>query len=129
MKVLLVDDHILFREGLRSLLSGLQDFNVVGTAVTLSETLEKIGDLEPDLILMDFNLSDGTGLEATHAILAEHPRTNIVFLTAHDDDERLDEAVRAGAVGYLCKNISLNKLLTYIRQIFMDNDEAVISSR
>lgn len=128
MKVLLVDDHVLFREGLRSLLSGLQEFTVVGTAVTLAETLDKTATLEPDLILMDFNLSDGTGLEATHAILATQSEIKIVFLSTQDNDERLDEAVRAGAVGYLPKNISLNKLLAYIHRVFVDNDEALVSS-
>jgi len=128
MKVLLVDDHILFREGLSSLLSGLPDFQIVATAETVSEAIEKTLELSPDLILMDFDLSDGTGLEATQAILAECPGTSIVFLTANDQDERLSEAVRSGAVGYLSKSVSLNKLLAYIRSVIVEGDEVVMPS-
>jgi DNA-binding NarL/FixJ family response regulator len=122
MKVLLVDDHILFREGLRSLLTSLPNIQVIDTAETISETLEKAKDVKLDLILMNFDLSDGNGLEATHAILAECPETNIVFLTTQCEDERLVEAIRFGAVGYLNKSISLRELLAYIRSIKLSDD-------
>jgi DNA-binding NarL/FixJ family response regulator len=122
MKVLLVDDHILFREGLSSLLVRLPDIHIIGTAETVSGAVEKARNLRPDLILMNFNLSDGNGLEATHAILAECPETNIVFLTTHNEDERLFEAIRYGAVGYLNKGISLKKFLAYIRSLKVDSD-------
>ena len=121
MRVLLVDDHILFREGLSSLLTRLPDIHVIGTAETVSETVEKARNLRPDLILINFYLSDGNGLEATQAILAERPATNIVLLTTCDKDERLFEAIRFGAVGYLNKSISLKKFLAYIRSIKVNN--------
>lgn len=121
MKILLVDDHILFREGLRSLLSRQQNLHIAGTAESVAETVEKARDLKPDLILMNFDLADGTGLEATPAILAVCPTTNIVFLTTCDKDERLYEALRFGALGYLNKSISLNKFLKYIRSIEVDD--------
>lgn len=117
MKILLVDDHVLFREGLSSLLTRLPDIHIIGTAETVSGTIEKARNLRPDLILINFNLSDGNGLEATHAILAECPETRIVFLTTSDEDERLSEAMRFGAVGYLNKSISLKKILAYVRSI------------
>jgi DNA-binding NarL/FixJ family response regulator len=125
MKVLLVDDHLLFREGLSSLLARLPDIHIIGTAETVSGTVEKARNLKPDLILINFNLSDGNGLEATQAILAECPGTSIVFLTTHENDERLSEAIRFGAVGYLNKSISLKKLQAYIRSIRINDDTAI----
>jgi len=127
MKVLLVDDHILFREGLRSLLTRLPDIHTIGTAKTVSEAVKKARNLRPDLILMNFYLSDGNGLEATYEILAECPETNIVFLTTHNEDERLFEAIRYGAVGYLNKGISLKKFLAYIRSLKVGGDTTIES--
>ena len=126
MKVLLVDDHILFREGLKSLLSRLDDIDIVETAETVSEAVAQAVQSAPDLILMNFNLPDGTGLEATQAILANRPKTNILFLTTYEKDERLSEALRFGALGYLNKSVSLNKLLAYIRSVIVDRDEVVM---
>ena len=125
MKVLLVDDHVLFREGLSSLLTRLPDIHIIETAETISETVEKAQNSKPDLILMNFNLSDGNGLEAVHTILAECPDTNIVFLTTHDEDERLAEAIRFGALGYLNKSISLKKFLAFIRSVKTNGDATI----
>lgn len=117
MKVLLVDDHILFREGLASLLIGQPNFEVVGGASNIREAVEQTQKLEPDLILMDFSLPDGTGLEATQKILGEYPETQIVFLTVHEDDEHLFAAIRGGAVGYLPKSVPVKELLAYLRRV------------
>lgn len=117
MKILLVDDHILFREGLASLLSTQVDMQIVGGASNVAESIEQVRTLEPDLVLMDFGLPDGTGLEATEAILAERPETKIVFLTVHEDDKRLFAAIRSGAKGYLPKSVPVDKLLTYLRGV------------
>lgn len=117
MKILLVDDHILFREGLASLLSTQVDMQVVGGANNVEESIEQARELGPDLILMDFGLPDGTGLEATKAILAERPETKIVFLTVHEDDKRLFAAIRTGAKGYLPKSVPVAKLLNYLRGV------------
>jgi two-component system NarL family response regulator len=125
MRILIVDDHILFREGLSGLLSRQSDMQVVGEASSVHEAIEKFRALKPDIILMDFNLSDGTGLDATRVILQESPETNIIFLTVHDDDERLFAAVRLGAKGYLIKNLPVAKLLSALRGI--KNGEAPIS--
>lgn len=115
VKTLLVDDHTLFREGLASLLAGQPDFSVIGEAGSVQEAILMARDLRPDLVLMDFTLPDGTGLEATRAILAERPETKIVFLTVHEEDERLFAAIRSGAKGYLLKNVPVAKLLSFLR--------------
>lgn len=115
MRILLVDDHILFREGLASLLVAQPDFEVVGGANNVREAVAQARNFKPDLILMDFGLPDGTGLEATQAILAERPDTKVVFLTVHEDEEHLFAAIRGGAKGYLPKNIPVSELLNYLR--------------
>lgn len=125
MRLLLVDDHILFREGLVSLLDGQPDIEVVGETGSIQGAVKLARELAPDLILMDFTLPDGTGLEATKAILAESPETNIVFLTVHDREEYLFHAIRSGAKGYLLKNVPLSNLLSYLRGI--GRGEAAIS--
>jgi DNA-binding NarL/FixJ family response regulator len=125
MRVLIVDDHVLFSEGLASLLNAQPDFSVVGQAGSVGEAIILARELCPDLILMDFGLPDGTGLEATQAILAERPTTMIVFLTVHEQDERLFAAIRSGAKGYLLKNVPVAKLLAHLRGL--ERGEAAIS--
>ena len=117
VRLLLVDDHVLFREGLISLLAPQPDFRVIGQAGSVQEAINAARTLRPDIILMDFTLPDGTGLEATQAILADMPDTKIVFLTVHDDDETLFAAIRAGAVGYLFKNTRATELLKRLRAV------------
>jgi two-component system nitrate/nitrite response regulator NarL len=124
-KILIVDDHILFREGLASLIGSQTDFIVVGEAGSVKEACQLASSLVPDLILMDFSLPDGTGAEATRAILEELPDVDIVFITVHDSDEFLMEAVCSGAKGYLLKNLPVVKLLDSLRGLA--RDEAAIS--
>jgi DNA-binding NarL/FixJ family response regulator len=116
-RLLLVDDHVLFREGLMSLLAPQPDLRVIGQVGTAHEAIAAARQLRPDIILMDFTLPDGTGLDATLAILAERPETKIVFLTVHEDDETLFSAIRAGAVGYLFKNTRSAELLQRLRAV------------
>jgi len=116
-RLLLVDDHVLFREGLISLLAPQPDFRVIGQAGSAQEAIITAHTLQPDIILMDFTLPDGTGLEATLAILAERPETKIVFLTVHEDNDALFAAIRAGAVGYLFKNTRSAELLKRLRAV------------
>ncbi len=115
--MLIVDDHVLFRQGLVSLFNQEPDFEVIGEAGNVSEAIEAANHLKPDLILMDFSLPDGSGVEATQAILKTRPETNIIFLTMHEDDERLFSAIRSGAKGYLLKNLPVAKLLNSLRAI------------
>lgn len=123
--VLLVDDHVLFREGLVSLLNGQPDYRVIGEAGSVAEAVKQALLLKPDLILMDFSLPDGTGLEATREILNHLPNTSIVFLTMHESDDRLYSAIRSGAKGYLLKNLSVGKLMVTLRGF--EKGEAPIS--
>jgi DNA-binding NarL/FixJ family response regulator len=125
IRVLLVDDHILFRQGLTGLLDAQPDFKVIGQASSVQEAIALSRELKPDLVLMDFGLPDGTGLDATLAILAEWPETNIVFLTVHEEDDRLFAAIRSGAKGYLLKNVPIAKLLAFLRGL--EQGEAAIS--
>ncbi|MFN8465925.1 MAG: response regulator transcription factor [Caldilineaceae bacterium] len=117
MKILIVDDHILFREGIASLFAGQPDLTVIGQASCVQEAVTMAHELRPDLILMDFTMPDGTGLDATKAILQTQPGAKILFLTVHENDEMLFEAIRLGAVGYLLKNVSVTQMLKQIRSI------------
>jgi DNA-binding NarL/FixJ family response regulator len=117
MRILIVDDHILFREGLLSLLNVQPDTQVVGQAGTVREAIILANELQPDLVLMDLGLPDGSGLDATKVILANRPETKIVFLTMHEDDDRLFEAIRIGAKGYLLKNVHVTTFLTFLRGV------------
>jgi DNA-binding NarL/FixJ family response regulator len=116
-KILVVDDHILFREGLISLLRSTADFDVVGSAGSVHEAIHMARDLRPDIILMDFAMPDGTGIDATRAILPELPNCKIVFLTMYESDEKLFDALRAGAKGYLPKNTPSLNLAASLRAL------------
>ena len=104
MRVLLADDHPLFRDGLATLLR-TRGMDVVGEASNGLEAVEKARALKPDLILMDVNMPQMNGLEATRLIKAERPETKIVILTVSDDDENMFEAIKSGAQGYLLKSL------------------------
>lgn len=125
MRTLIVDDHILFRQGLASLLNSEPDFEVVGEAGSNKEALRLAQALKPDLILMDFELPDGSGIEATREILKDQPDCKIVFLTVYAEDEKLINSVRSGAVGYLLKDKPITDLLASLRSVW--KGEAAIS--
>ncbi|MEK7323791.1 MAG: response regulator transcription factor [Chloroflexota bacterium] len=125
MRLLLVDDHILFREGLVGLISPQPDMKVVGQASSAKEAIALARDLKPDLILMDISMPDGSGIDAARVIMADAPTAKIMFLTVHSDDEQLFAAVRVGAVGYAFKNVRAAELLKSIRGI--GRGEAAIS--
>jgi DNA-binding NarL/FixJ family response regulator len=125
VKILIIDDHILFREGLISLVSRQPDMSVIGEGGSVQEAVELSRKLQPEMILMDFSLPDGTGLDAAEVILRERPETQIIFLTIHDDDERLFSAIRLGAKGFLMKNIPVVRLLAALRGV--QRGEAALS--
>lgn len=123
--VLIIDDHVLFRDGLVSLFQSTSGFHVVDQAGTVSEGIEKAFHHKPDIILMDFLLPDGTGLDATQAILDEIPECKIIFLTVFETDENLIKAIRLGAMGYLLKNVSSSSLISSLRAL--DKGEIAMS--
>jgi DNA-binding NarL/FixJ family response regulator len=115
--VLLVDDHELFREGLAGLLAYQDDIQVVGQAVNGREALAKTRELMPDVVLMDIDMPLMNGLEATQAIASEMPYIKIVILTVHEEEEKLFQAIKCGAQGYLLKNIRTAEMLEMLRGI------------
>jgi len=114
-RVLLADDHALFREGLAGIINAQPDFQVVGEASDGLEVFVKAQELKPDLILMDVQMPGMDGLEATRQIKQSLPDTVIVVLTVRDDDEKLFQALKNGAQGYLLKDIPSKEMLAMLR--------------
>ena len=117
LRVLLVDDHALVREGIASFLTACSDIEVVGEADDGVQAIAKAGELMPDLILMDIQMPRMDGLEATRRIKAVHPYLKIVMLTVVEEDRNLFEAVKAGAYGYLLKSMAPDEFLARVRGI------------
>ena len=113
--VLLVDDHMIFREGLRGMLSTEDDLEVVGEAGAGPEAVALVALRAPDVVLMDLRMPGGDGVAATAAISAQHPSTRVVVLTTYDTDADILRAVEAGAAGYLLKDCSRAELTSAIR--------------
>lgn len=114
-RVLLVDDHSLFREGMTGLLSYEEDFEVVGQAANGEEALHAAREMMPDIVLMDIDMPVLDGLEATRRLMREMPYLKVVMLTVHEDDDTLFDAIKAGAQGYLVKSIRSAEMLVLLR--------------
>src|SRR5215204_4929275 len=127
LRILLVDDHALFREGLSALLSYQDDFTVVGEAEDAESALDQARALEPDIVLMDIELPGEDGVTTTQRLKMEMPAVTVVMLTVHDDSQTLFEAIKAGAQGYLVKNVRSRELLEQLRGLA--RGEAAISRR
>lgn len=117
IRVLLVDDHVLVRDGLAALLDGLGGFDVVGEAGTGEEAVKQAQLLRPDVVLMDVRLPDVDGVEATRRIRTALPDTAVLMLTMYDDDATVFAAMRAGAQGYLLKDADPQDLAGGIRAV------------
>src|SRR5262245_41006005 len=115
IKILLVDDQPLFREGLRTLLSVHSDFNVVGEAGNGEEAIRLAKSLHPSVVLMDLQMPFLNGVDATRRLHAEEPDCRVIVLTTFDDDEMVFDGLRAGAIGYLLKDAPSEKLAEAIR--------------
>ena len=115
IRVMLVDDHHLFREGLIQILKQQPDFKVIGEAGDGLEALIKARELQPDLILMDVTMPGHDGLEATRCIKEELPKTIIVMLTVSDEDDKLFQSIRNGAQGYILKSTYTSEMLAMLR--------------
>jgi len=127
LRLLLVDDHALFREGLISLLAYQNDFTVVGEAEDATGALDQARALKPDIVLMDVELPGQDGVSVTRRLKVEMPAVTIVMLTVRDDSQTLFEAIKAGAQGYLVKNVRSRELLEQLRALA--RGEAAISRR
>mgnify|MGYP002037403158 CR=1 FL=1 len=118
IKVLIVDDHKLFRQGLRSLMSTRDDIvEVVGEASTATEAIKLTGQLQPNVVLMDIYMPDVNGLQATREIKKLFPEVAVVILTSSEKDSHLFEAVRAEAAGYLLKNLDADELFNMLEGV------------
>jgi DNA-binding NarL/FixJ family response regulator len=115
IRVLLVDDHALFRKGLANLLRAAPDFEVAGEAADGLEAIAQAPLLQPDVILMDVRMPRVSGLEATRQILSAHPQTKILMLSMLEDEDAVFEAVKSGAQGYLLKTADPEELFEALR--------------
>ena len=127
IRVLLVDDHTLFRSGIKSLLQRTDDFEVVGEAGDGLEGIKRVRSLKPDVALLDLHMPGISGLEAVKVISEEMPEVNVLMLTVSEDAQDLMEALRAGACGYLLKNIETDTLVDAIRKAAQG--ESVVSQQ
>ena len=117
IRVLVVDDHPLIRQGLIKVLELDVRIQIAGEAGDGREAIEKIQELEPDVVLLDINMPLMNGIEATRAIHSIQPKTKILILTMHDDDAYVIESVRSGAAGYLLKDVEPHNLIDAIRTV------------
>jgi DNA-binding NarL/FixJ family response regulator len=118
IRVLLVDDHPVVRQGLETMLSIEQDIQVVGKAGDGPGALQQVVDLEPDVVLLDIRLPDITGVELLHQFQQAAPQVKVIILTTYDDEEYLLGALRAGARGYLLKTVAREQLTAAIRAAY-----------
>ena len=116
-RILLVEDHTLLREGLRSLLAADPAFEVVGEAGDGLEAIAQARRLQPDLVIMDLSMPKMSGLEALREITRQHPGIKALALTMHNTEEHLRDALRAGAAGYVLKTVSHADLLAAVRSV------------
>jgi two-component system response regulator DevR len=117
LRLLVVDDHEVVRQGLVSLLERREHFQVVAEAGTAAEAVEMARKFEPDLVVMDVRLPDGSGIEACREIRAEFPTTRVVILTSYPDEEAVLSAIIAGASGYLLKQIRARDLVSALESV------------
>lgn len=117
IRVLIADDHGLFRDGVRSLLNALATTEVVGEATTGAEAVAKAAELQPDVVLMDIQMPDLNGIEATRRIFETSPHIGVIIVTMFEDDESVFTAMRAGARGYVLKGAKHDELLRAIEAV------------
>ena len=117
VKVLIVDDHIVFCEALSSLLAIKGEVDVVGIASNAEDAFKKVKQLNPDVVLMDIELKDSDGIQTTRIIKEKYPNTEVIILTMHTDEQYVLEAIQAGAKGYILKDFPSSLLLEAIRYV------------
>ena len=121
VRILVVDDHTIVRQGLKALLEAQPDFQVVGEADNGREAVKKAQELSPEVVIMDIAMPILNGLEATRQIKRVLPETKVIALTMYNDEEYVFQILKSGASGYLIKETAVNELITAIRSIRMGN--------
>ena len=125
IRLLIVDDHNLFRQGLIRILEDFPQLSVVGQAADGAEALALVDALQPDVVLMDLNMPNLSGPDATRRLSASHPATPVIILTVSERDEDLFDAIKAGARGYLLKNVGMAELIDAVQRV--QTGEAIIA--
>ncbi|HEX5847954.1 MAG TPA: response regulator transcription factor [Rubrobacter sp.] len=125
LRILVAEDHPLFRKGMTTLLSSVPEFEVVGEAATGEEAVARAADLQPDVILMDLQMPEVNGIEATRRILQHDPSVRILVVTLFEDDDSVFMALRAGARGYVLKDADEEEMVLSIRAV--GKGEAIFS--
>jgi len=121
-RVLVVDDHPMVAEGIRSLLESYEGIDVVATFGNAQEVVDRVNDLTPDVILLDLNMPGLSGLNATEMILEKRPETRIVILSMHDSPEYISTALSHGAMGYILKDVPTEEIHTAIETVMAGNE-------
>lgn len=118
IRILLADDHTLFRQGVRKLLAAEPEIEIIGEAATGGDALEKAAQLRPDIVLLDIGMPGLSSFEAARQIRRQRPETKILFLTMYDDEDYLIEGMSVGAAGYVLKDSPAQQLVTAVRDVF-----------
>lgn len=118
IRLVLVDDHVIVREGLRHVLEESAEFSIIGEGATAAEAIRLAGELKPDVVVLDISMPGGSGLHAVPDILECAPQSRVLMLSVHDDAEYILESVRAGAHGYCRKDSAPEELRRAIRTVF-----------
>jgi len=121
IRVFLADDHLILREGIRSLLEKVPDIEMVGEAGEGGEAVAKVEQLVPDVVLMDITMPGLNGLEATRQIKQKNPQVKVLILTMHETDQYLSQMLRAGASGYVVKTTATSELISAVRAVHQGN--------
>ncbi len=116
-RVLVADDHVVFRYGMRAMLANAEGFEVVGEAATGEEALKKTAEIRPDIVLMDIQMPGMNGIEATRRIVRANPQVGVVVVTMFGDDESVFSAMRAGARGYVLKGADAEEVMKVLRAV------------
>jgi len=119
IRVLIADDHAIVREGIRMILAAHDDIEVVGEAADGRETISRVEQLTPDVVLMDIAMPGLGGLEATMEIMKSHPQTKVLVLTQYDDSEYIYRFLKVGAAGYVLKKAVGSDLVAAVRAVFL----------
>lgn len=117
IRILIADDHTLFREGLRALFKSIPDVEMIGEAKTGKEAIDQARRLQPEVVLMDIQMPDMNGIEATRRILHTSPHIGVIIVTMFEDDDSVFAAMRAGARGYILKGADQDEMLRAIRSV------------